>query len=184
MPVVDGVVTDATRIRRIVPTIREILAAGGKHILLAHFERPGGERLMNLSLKQLIPTLGAALGAPVLFAADCVGSEAELTAENLRPGQVLLLENSPFHATETKNDPELAIGMAKLGEVYCNDVLSTVHRSHSSVEAIARLLPACAGRLMQTELEALEDALGEPKRLSRPFSAVQRSQPGWSCRAI
>ncbi|MBO9410409.1 MULTISPECIES: phosphoglycerate kinase [unclassified Ruegeria] len=169
VPVVDGVVTDATRIQRIVPTVRDILAAGGKPILLAHFGRPGGERRENLSLKQLIPTLTTAFGADVLFAADCVGTEAELAAEQLKPGQVLLLENTRFHAAETKNDADLAAGMARLGEVYCNDAFSAAHRAHSSTEAIARLLPACAGRLMQAELEALEGALGAPKR---PVTAV------------
>ncbi len=169
VPVVDGVVTDATRIQRIVPTVRDILAAGGKPILLAHFGRPGGERRENLSLKQLIPTLITAFDADVLFAADCVGTEAELAAEQLQPGQVLLLENTRFHAAETKNDADLAAGMARLGEVYCNDAFSAAHRAHSSTEAIARLLPACAGRLMQAELEALEGALGAPKR---PVTAV------------
>ncbi|MFY2824811.1 phosphoglycerate kinase [Ruegeria sp. MALMAid1280] len=169
VPVVDGVVTDATRIQRIVPTVRDILATGGKPILLAHFGRPGGERRENLSLKQLVPTLEDAFGSSVLFAADCVGTEAELAAEALQPGQVLLLENTRFHATETKNDADLAAGMAKLGDVYCNDAFSAAHRAHSSTEAIARLLPSCAGRLMQAELEALEGALGAPKR---PVTAV------------
>ncbi|WP_171212680.1 phosphoglycerate kinase [Ruegeria sp. HKCCA5426] len=169
VPVVDGVVTDATRIQRIVPTVRDILAAGGKPILLAHFGRPGGERRENLSLKQLVPTLETAFGSTVLFAADCVGSEAELAAEQLQPGQVLLLENTRFHAAETKNDTDLAAGMARLGEIYCNDAFSAAHRAHSSTEAIARMLPACAGRLMQAELEALEGALGTPKR---PVTAV------------
>ncbi|WP_171204946.1 phosphoglycerate kinase [Ruegeria sp. HKCCA0235A] len=169
VPVVDGVVTDATRIQRIVPTVRDILAAGGKPILLAHFGRPGGERRENLSLKQLVPTLESAFDAKVLFAADCVGTEAELAAQALQPGQVLLLENTRFHAAETKNDADLAAGMAKLGDVYCNDAFSAAHRAHSSTEAIARLLPACAGRLMQAELQALESALGAPER---PVTAV------------
>ncbi|MES0860909.1 phosphoglycerate kinase [Ruegeria sp. SCPT10] len=169
VPVVDGVVTDATRIERIVPTVRDILAAGGKPILLAHFGRPGGERRENLSLKQLVPTLESAFDTAVLFAADCVGTEAELAAEALQPGQVLLLENTRFHAAETKNDADLAAGMAKLGDVYCNDAFSAAHRAHSSTEALARLLPACAGRLMQAELQALEGALGAPKR---PVTAV------------
>ncbi|NOD95799.1 phosphoglycerate kinase [Ruegeria sp. HKCCD6228] len=169
VPVVDGVVTDATRIQRIVPTVRDILAAGGKPILLAHFGRPGGERRENLSLKQLVPTLESAFDAKVLFAADCVGTEAELAAQALQPGQVLLLENTRFHAAETKNDADLAAGMARLGDVYCNDAFSAAHRAHSSTEAIARLLPACAGRLMQAELQALESALGAPER---PVTAV------------
>ncbi|NOE16783.1 phosphoglycerate kinase [Ruegeria atlantica] len=169
VPVVDGVVTDATRIQRIVPTVRDILAAGGKPILLAHFGRPGGERRENLSLKQLVPTLESAFGTKVLFAADCVGTEAELAAQALQPGQVLLLENTRFHAAETKNNADLAAGMARLGDVYCNDAFSAAHRAHSSTEAIARLLPAFAGRLMQAELQALESALGAPER---PVTAV------------
>lgn len=169
VPVVDGVVTDATRIERIVPTVKDILAAGGKPILLAHFGRPGGERRQNLSLKQLVPTLEAAFGTKVRFGDDCVGIEAETAAANLSAGEVLLLENTRFHAAETKNSPELAAGMAKMGDVYCNDAFSAAHRAHSSTEALARLLPACAGRLMQQELSALEAALGAPKR---PVTAV------------
>ncbi len=169
VPIVDGVVTDATRIQRIVPTVRDVLAQGGKPVLLAHFGRPGGERRANLSLQQLMPTLEAAFKAPVVFAADCVGPAAELAAETLQDGQVLLLENTRFHAGETKNDPALAAGMAKLGEIYCNDAFSAAHRAHSSTEALAKLLPACAGRLMQAELQALESALGQPQR---PVTAV------------
>ncbi|MCP9483157.1 phosphoglycerate kinase [Shimia sp. CNT1-13L.2] len=169
VPIVDGVVTDATRIRRIAPTVKHILEAGGRPVLLAHFGRPGGERRANLSLEQLVPTLERAFEAPVAFAADCVGTEAELAAETLQPGQVLLLENTRFHAGETKNDADLAAGMAKLGDVYCNDAFSAAHRAHSSTEGLARLLPACAGRLMQAELEALESALGKP---NRPVTAV------------
>lgn len=169
VPIVDGVVTDSTRIRRIAPTVKHILEAGGRPVLLAHFGRPGGERRANLSLEQLVPTLERAFEAPVVFAADCVGTEAELAAETLQPGRVLLLENTRFHAGETKNDADLAAGMAKLGDVYCNDAFSAAHRAHSSTEGLARLLPACAGRLMQAELEALESALGKP---NRPVTAV------------
>ncbi|WP_171207233.1 MULTISPECIES: phosphoglycerate kinase [unclassified Ruegeria] len=169
VPVSDGVVTDDTRIQRIVPTVQDILAAGGMPILLAHFGRPKGERVPKMSLKQLVPALETAFGTPVVFAEDCVGPAAEQAAEVLQPGQVLLLENTRYHAAETKNDADLAAGIAKLGDVYCNDAFSAAHRAHSSTEAIARLLPACAGRLMQAELQALEGALGAPKR---PVTAV------------
>ncbi|WP_171130073.1 MULTISPECIES: phosphoglycerate kinase [unclassified Ruegeria] len=169
VPVSDGVVTDDTRIQRIVPTVQDILAAGGMPILLAHFGRPKGERVPEMSLKQLVPALETAFGTPVVFAEDCVGPAAEQAAEALQPGQVLLLENTRYHAAETKNDTDLAAGMAKLSDVYCNDAFSAAHRAHSSTEAIARLLPACAGRLMQAELQALEGALGAPKR---PVTAV------------
>lgn len=169
VPVADGQVTDDTRIQRIVPTVQDILKAGGKPILLAHFGRPGGEPRPNLSLKQLVPALEAAFGTTVRFADDCVGYEVEKAAAALGTGEVLLLENTRFHAEETKNSIDLAKGMAKMGDVYCNDAFSAAHRAHSSTEALARLLPACAGRLMQQELSALENALGSPKR---PVTAV------------
>lgn len=169
VPVLDGAVTDDTRIQRIVPTVRDILGAGGKPILLAHFGRPGGERRQNLSLKQLVPALEAAFGTNVRFGNDCVGYEAEVAAANLSTGDVLLLENTRFHAEETQNSMTLAQGMAKMGDVYCNDAFSAAHRAHSSTEALARLLPSCAGRLMQAELSALEAALGNPQR---PVTAV------------
>ncbi len=169
VPVADGVVTDDTRIQRIVPTVRDILAANGKPILLAHFGRPKGERVAEMSLRQLVPALETAFGTPVRFADDCVGPEAEAAAASLGAGEVLLLENTRFHAEETKNSLPLAEGMAKLGDVYCNDAFSAAHRAHSSTEALARLLPACAGRLMQHELSALEAALGAP---NRPVTAV------------
>lgn len=169
VPVLDGAVTDDTRIQRIVPTVRDILAAGGKPILLAHFGRPGGERRQNLSLKQLVPTLEAAFGTKVRFGEDCVGYEAEIAAANQGDGEVLLLENTRFHAEETQNSVTLAEGMGKMGDIYCNDAFSAAHRAHSSTEALARLLPSCAGRLMQAELSALEAALGNPQR---PVTAV------------
>lgn len=164
VPVEDGCVTDATRIERIVPTIKDILAKGGHPILLAHFGRPKGKRVEDMSLQPLIPALEAAIGAPVMFAADCIGTAAEAAVAALADGQVLILENTRFHAGEEKNDPELAAEMAKLGDIYCNDAFSAAHRAHASTEALARLLPACAGRLMEAELTALEKALGAPER--------------------
>jgi len=164
VPVEDGKVTDATRIERIVPTIRDILAAGGKPVLMAHFGRPKGKVVPEMSLRVVLPALESALGTPVRFAADCVGAEAESAVGALGPGEVLLLENTRFHKGEEANDPEFAASLAKLGDVYCNDAFSAAHRAHASTEALARLLPACAGRLMQAELEALEKALGSPER--------------------
>ncbi|WP_204114098.1 phosphoglycerate kinase [Shimia biformata] len=169
VPVADGKVTDDTRIQRIVPTVKDILGAGGLPILLAHFGRPKGARVAEMSLQQLVPALEAAFDAPVVFAADCVGPAAEAASAALQPGQVLLLENTRFHAAETENDAAFAANMAKLGDIYCNDAFSAAHRAHASTEALARLLPACAGRLMQAELSALETALGTPKR---PVTAV------------
>ncbi len=169
VPVENGVVTDDTRIRRIVPTIHDILASGGRPILLAHFGRPKGKHVPEMSLRPLVPALEAAFGVPVLFCADCRGPAAEAAVATLKDGQVLLLENTRFHAGETANDPGLAAEMAALGDIYCNDAFSAAHRAHASTEGLARLLPACAGRLMQGELSALETALGNPQR---PLVAV------------
>ncbi len=164
VPVDNGLVTDDTRIQRILPTIRDILAAGGKPVLLAHFGRPKGERVAEMSLSVVRPALEAALGQPVKFAEDCIGGPAKKAVAALEDGDVLLLENTRFHAGETKNDGAFAAALAALGDIYCNDAFSAAHRAHGSTEGIARLLPSCAGRLMQAELSALEAALGQPER--------------------
>jgi phosphoglycerate kinase len=163
VPVEDGKVTDSTRIERIVPTIRDILAGGGKPVLMAHFGRPKGKPVPDMSLKVVLPALEAALGRPVAFAEDCVGEKAAAAVAVLPGGGVLLLENTRFHKGEEANDPDFAAALAELGDVYCNDAFSAAHRAHASTEALARLLPGCAGRLMQAELEALEKALGDPR---------------------
>ena len=164
VPVEAGEVTDATRIERIVPTIRDILAKGGKPVLLAHFDRPKGKVVPEMSLRVTLPALEKALGQPVAFAGDCVGDVAASAVAALPAGGVLLLENTRFHKGEEANDPAFAAELAALGDVYCNDAFSAAHRAHASTEGLARLLPACAGRLMQAELEALEKALGSPQR--------------------
>ena len=169
VPVENGQVTDDTRIQRILPTIRDILAAGGKPVLLAHFGRPKGQRVPEMSLSVVRPALEAALGSPVKFAEDCIGGPAKKAVAALQSGDVLLLENTRFHEGETKNDGSFAASLAALGNVYCNDAFSAAHRAHASTEALARLLPSCAGRLMQAELSALEAALGAPER---PLVAV------------
>ncbi len=164
VPMENGVVTDATRIERIVPTVKDILAAGGLPILLAHFGRPKGQRVPEMSLQQLVPALEAAFDCDVMFSADCIGAGAQAAASALQTGQVLLLENTRYHASETANDPDFAAEIAKLGHIYCNDAFSAAHRAHASTEGLAHLLPSCAGRLMQAELSALEGALSAPKR--------------------
>lgn len=169
VPVEDGRVTDATRIEKIAPTVKDILAKGGKPVLLAHFGRPKGQRVEEMSLRLTLPALQAALGVPVRFAEDCVGGPAKTAVATLPADEVLLLENTRFHAGEEKNDPALAAAMAALGEVYVNDAFSAAHRAHASTEGIAHLLPACAGRLMEAELKALDAALGKP---ARPVVAV------------
>lgn len=164
VPVENGEVTDATRIERIVPTVRDILSRGGKPVLLAHFDRPKGKVVPSMSLKVVLPALQKALGVPVSFADDCIGPTAHEAIGGLREGEVLLLENTRFHSGEEKNDPAFVAALASEGDVFCNDAFSAAHRAHASTEGLAHHLPACAGRLMQAELSALEKALGKPER--------------------
>ena len=166
VPMADGQITDATRIERIVPTLRDILAAGGKPILLAHFGRPKGKVVPEMSLAPIAPALEALLGAPVQFAEDCIGPIAGSAVAELPAGSVLLLENTRFHAGEEQNDPAFACNLAELGEVYVNDAFSAAHRAHASTEGVATMLPNAAGRLMAEELSALDAALGKPARPS------------------
>ena len=164
VPVEHGRVTDTTRIDRIVPTVKDILEAGGKPILLAHFDRPKGKVVPEMTLRQIVPALQDALGHKVIFAGDCIGPQAHEVIDALEDGEVALLENTRFHPGEEKNDPGFARKLAANGDVYCNDAFSAAHRAHASTEALAHLLPACAGRLMAEELSALDAALGNPRR--------------------
>lgn len=164
VPVENGRVTDTTRIDRIVPTVKDILAKGGKPILLAHFGRPKGEAVPEMSLHQVIPALETALGQTIKFADDCVGLSAKRAASELEEGEILLLENTRFHQGEEQNDPAFVAALAALGDVYVNDAFSASHRAHASTEGLAKLLPSAAGRLMEAELKALETALGNPER--------------------
>lgn len=164
VPMQDGQVTDATRIEKIAPTVRDILDAGGTPILLAHFGRPKGERVDGMSLRHLVPALEQHLQAPIMFVADCIGPAAAAAIGAAQTGQVVLLENTRFHKGEEKNDANFADQQAALGDVFCNDAFSAAHRAHASTGGFARRLPACAGRLMQAELSALETALSAPKR--------------------
>ncbi|WP_460273388.1 phosphoglycerate kinase [Celeribacter sp. ULVN23_4] len=164
VPVKDGKVTDATRIERIKPTIDDILAKGGKPVLLAHFGRPKGQVVPDMSLGLIKDAVAEVLGVPVKFATDCIGGAAKEAVSELGDGEVLLLENTRFHKGETDNDGEFAASLAALGDVYVNDAFSAAHRAHGSTEGVAKLLPSCAGRLMQAELSALEGALSTPER--------------------
>jgi phosphoglycerate kinase len=169
VPVENGQVTDATRIEKIVPTVRAIQARGGIPVLLAHFDRPKGQRVDSMSLRQVVPALEAALGQPVTFAEDCIGGTAKRAVAALKKGDVGLLENTRFHAGEEANDPTFAASLAALGGVFVNDAFSAAHRAHASTEGLARLLNAGAGLLMEAELKALDAALGHPQR---PVMAV------------
>ncbi|AWD20423.1 phosphoglycerate kinase [Fuscovulum blasticum] len=169
VPMEDGKVTDTTRIDKILPTVEDIIARGGKVVLLAHFDRPKGKVVPEMSLAQVVPALETALKRKVVFGSDCIGAPAEAAIAAAAPGDVVLLENTRFHAGEEKNDPALAADFAKLGDVYVNDAFSAAHRAHASTEGLARLLPKAAGRLMEAELKALDAALGNP---ARPVMAV------------
>ena len=164
VPVENGRVSDATRIERVVPTIRTIADKGGKVILLAHFGRPKGGPDEANSLAFVSDALAKTLGHAVAFAADCRGEIAARAIEAMRPGDVLLLENTRFHKGEEKNDPEFIEALAALGDLYVNDAFSAAHRAHASTEGLARKLPAYAGHNMHAELEALSQALEKPKR--------------------
>ena len=155
VPMADGKVTDDTRMRAILPTIREILEKGGKPILLAHFGRPKGKVVPEMSLEPLAAPLATLLGSPVRF------SERPRDPE---PGETVLVENTRFAAMEEANDPKMAEFLASQADVYVNDAFSCAHRAHASTEGIAHHLPSAAGRLMQAELEALEKALASPER--------------------
>ncbi len=170
VPMKDGEVADATRIVRTVPTLVELADKGARVIVLSHLGRPKGRVVDSLTLRPVAAALGAALGGrEVAFAADCVGPDASTVAAAMADGDIVMLENLRFHAGEEGNDPAFAKELAALGDVYVNDAFSCAHRAHASTEAIARLLPAAAGRLMQAELEALAGALESPRH---PVAAV------------
>ncbi|NGM46602.1 phosphoglycerate kinase [Rhodobacter sp. SGA-6-6] len=169
VPMEGATVTDTTRIDKIRPTVEDIIARGGKVVLLAHFDRPKGKVVPEMSLSRILPSLEASLGRKVVFGADCIGEVAAEAIAKAGPAEVVLLENTRFHPGEEKNDPELAKAMAALGDIYVNDAFSAAHRAHASTEGLAHLLPHAAGRLMEAELKALEAALGTP---ARPVMAV------------
>ena len=164
VPMHEGQVSDDTRLRAAAPTIEKLRAGGAKVILLAHFDRPKGKRVPEMSLAPIAVALAKVLGSPVAFAEDCVGPVADAAVAALKPGEVLLLENVRFHAGEEKNDPEFAKALAQNGDLYVNDAFSAAHRAHASTEGLAHLLPAYAGEQMRLELTALDRALGNPER--------------------
>jgi phosphoglycerate kinase len=168
VPVENGVVTDATRIQRAVPAITEIADKGGKVILLSHFGRPKG-RDRKQSLKPVAAEVARIIKRPVAFADDCIGEAAERAVAAMKPGDILCLENTRFHAGEEKNDPAFVAALAKLGDIWVNDAFSAAHRAHASTEGLGHVLPAYAGRSMQAELEALTGTLEDPER---PLAAI------------
>ena len=169
VPMHGGEISDTTRLERLVLTLHELMDGGAKVIVCSHFERPKGKRVPSMSLRPVADALGVVLARPVAFTGDCVGPEAEAAVAALSAGEVLVLENTRFHAGEEANDPAMAQQLAGLADIYVNDAFSAAHRAHASTEGVARLLPSYAGRLMQQELEALDAALGNPVR---PVCAV------------
>jgi phosphoglycerate kinase len=168
VPVQNGQVADASRIERLVPTITELADKGGKVILVSHYGRPKGPDPKE-SLKPIVAAAAKVIGRPIAFAEDCIGPAAEKAVAAMKPGDILCLENTRFHKGETKNDPDFAKQLARLGDIYVADAFSVAHRAHASVEAIAHLLPAYAGRAVQEELAALRRALLDPER---PVTAI------------
>jgi phosphoglycerate kinase len=169
VPMDGAKVTDDTRLRAMLPTVLELSDRGAVVLLLAHFGRPKGEKRPDMSTAQLVLPIHRLAGRSVRFIEDCVGSEAERAIATMLPGNIGVLENTRFHAGEEKNDPELARGMAALGDYYVDDAFSAAHRAHASTEGITHYLPSFAGRAMEAELNALERALGNPER---PVAAV------------
>jgi phosphoglycerate kinase len=169
VPMDKGVVTDDKRIKASLPTIQYVLDQGASLILMSHLGRPKGGPDPEFSLKAAAEVLAGHLGKPVQMAPDCVGPEVEKMARALKPGDVLMLENTRFHVGEEKNDLDLAKKMAALAEVYVNDAFGSAHRAHSSTEGVARFLPAVSGFLMEQELEYLGRAVGNPEH---PYVAI------------
>jgi len=170
VPMRGGVVTEATRIERLAPTILELADRGCKVVVMSHFDRPKGRVVPEMSLKPLVEPLKEALGGRnVVFIDDCIGDAAEAAIAALPEGGIALLENLRFHAGEEANDDVFINALALLGDAFVNDAFSAAHRAHASTEGIARVLPSAAGRSMQAELDALEVALGDP---DRPVVAV------------
>lgn len=168
VPMENGAVSDTTRIDRILATILEISAKGGKVVLLAHFGRPKGRDARD-SLRQVVPALAHALGQPVTFVEDCIGEDVGRAIAAAKNGDVLLLENTRFHAGDERNDPAFVKALAANGNLFVNDAFSAAHRAHASTEGLAHVLPAYAGRTMQAELEALSAGLDNP---TRPVMAI------------
>lgn len=169
VPMAQGQVSDATRLERLAPTLRELADKGARVVVMSHFGRPRGERRDDMSLKSVADALGHVMDRDIAFAEDCVGPVAEGVVNRLASGDIAVLENLRFHAGEEANTPDFASALADLGDLFVHDAFSAAHRAHASTEQLAHLLPNAAGRQMQAELDALTAALDNP---ARPVAAV------------
>ena len=169
VPMVDGVVSDTTRLSRLAPTLNELSDKGARVIVISHFGRPKGQVVTDMSLRPVVDALAGVLNKPVAFADDCVGEVAQSAVDAMADGDILVLENLRFHPCEEKNMPDFANDLASLADYYVNDGFSVSHRAHASTHGIAKILPAVAGRNMQAELTALDSALGNPEK---PVAAI------------
>ncbi len=169
VPLKNGQITDDTRIQAALPTIQYVLDHGASVVLMSHLGRPKGGPEPEFSLKPAAVRLGELLGKPVQMAPDCIGPAVEKMAAALKPGDVLLLENTRFHKGEEKNDPAMAEQLARLGDLFVNDAFGSAHRAHASTEGITHHLPSVAGLLMEKEIEFLGNAVQNPKR---PYVAI------------
>jgi phosphoglycerate kinase len=169
VPMKEGKITDDTRIRAALPTIKYLMDQGACVILASHLGRPKGGPDPVFSLRPVAEHLAALLGKPVAFAEDCVGQKADVAAKALKPGEVLVLENTRFHPEEEKNDPGMARQLAALADIFVNDAFGTAHRAHASTEGVAKILPGVAGFLMEKEIQYLGQAVDDPKK---PFVAI------------
>jgi phosphoglycerate kinase len=165
----DGAILDYARVDTALPTLRWLHAHGARTIVLSHLGRPDGKPDPRFSLRPVAQALSDRLDMAVRFAADCVGKEAQIAADALRDGDVLLLENVRFHPEEERNDPDFAKRLAALGDLFVNDAFATAHRAHASTEGIAHLLPNAAGLLMERELSALQRLVNHP---AKPFACA------------
>jgi phosphoglycerate kinase len=168
VPIQDGVVSDATRIERMAATILQIADRGGMVILLSHLGRPKGPNPKD-TLRPIAAETARVIGRPVAFVDDCVGPKAEAAALAMKPGDILCLENTRFHAGEERNDPAFAAALARLGDIWVNDAFSVSHRAHASTEGLGHILPAYAGPAMKAELAAFNKVLDAPER---PLAAI------------